>query len=141
MLEYSNTLSVSEYDELRCAVKWQGLVEEQVQQLIDNSDFIISCRDGEKIVGCARVFWDKGSVAYLADVMVKPEYQNEGIGTKLVKECIAYIENQLKTGWCVSIVILSAKGKESFYEKFGFQERPNINLGAGMQLRVVNPQA
>ena len=40
MLEYSNTLSVSEYDELRCAVKWQGLLEEQVQQLIDNSDFI-----------------------------------------------------------------------------------------------------
>ena len=27
---------------------------------------------------------------------------------------------------------MAAKGKEPFYEKFGFSERPNENLGAGM---------
>lgn len=29
---------------------------------------------------------------------------------------------------------LSAKGKEQFYKKFGFQLRPNEHDGAGMQV-------
>ena len=134
MLEYNSELSAKEYCELRAAVDWQPLMEEQAQSGLNNSDFIIACRDGGKIVGCARIFWDKGYIAYLADVMVKPEYQNQGIGKKLVNECIAYIDRQLKAGWRIKIVIVSAKGKERFYEKFGFELRPNERDGAGMQV-------
>ena len=89
---------------------------------------------GRNIIGCARIFWDKGYIAYLADVMVKPEYQKQGIGKRLVNECIQYITNQLKAGWRIKIVIVSAKGKEHFYERFGFEARPNENAGAGMQM-------
>lgn len=134
MFEYNNQLSVKEYCELRSAVKWQPIVEEQAQSGLHNSDFIIACRDGIHIVGCARIFWDKGYIAYLADVMVKPEYQKQGIGKRLVNECITYIDKQLKKGWQIKIVIVSAKGKEQFYEKFGFQTRPNESDGAGMQV-------
>ena len=134
MLEYNNILSAKEYCELRAAVGWQALIEEQAQSGLVNSDFIIACRDGDQIVGCARIFWDKGYIAYLADVMVKPEYQKQGIGKKLVSECIGYIDGQLKEGWRIKIVIVSAKGKEPFYEQFGFQLRPNAHDGAGMQL-------
>jgi predicted N-acetyltransferase YhbS len=95
---------------------------------------VIACRDDDAIVGCARIFWDKGYIAYLADVMVKPAYQGQGIGKKLVEECICYIDRQLKEGWRIKIVIVSAKGKEPFYERFGFEVRPNENDGAGMQL-------
>lgn len=134
MVEYSNTISVKDYCELRSAVEWQPIIGEQAQAGLDNSDFVIACRDGKNIVGCARIFWDKGYVAYLADVMVKPEYQKQGIGKKLVNECITYIDKQLKEGWRIKIVIVSAKGKEQFYEKFGFESRPNENDGAGMQV-------
>ena len=134
MLEYNNILSAKEYCELRAAVGWQALIEEQAQSGLDNSDFVVACRDGDQIVGCARIFWDKGYIAYLADVMVKPEYQKQGIGKKLVSECIGYIDGQLKEGWCIKIVIVSAKGKEPFYEQFGFQLRPSADDGAGMQL-------
>ena len=134
MLEYSNELSAKEYCELRAAVAWQPLIEEQAQSGLYNSDFIIACRDDGDIVGCARIFWDKGYIAYLADVMVKPAYQGQGIGKKLVQACIAYIRAQLRDGWRIKIVIVSAKGKEAFYEKFGFQIRPNETDGAGMQM-------
>ena len=66
--------------------------------LLENSDYVSACRDETVIVGCARVFWDKGAVAYLADVMVKPEYQGQGIGTKMINDCIAKLRNQLKDG-------------------------------------------
>ena len=79
MLEYSNTLSAKEYCELRSAVAWQPIIEEQAQSGLNGSDFMIACRDDDNIVGCARIFWDKGYIAYLADVMVKPEYQKQGI--------------------------------------------------------------
>ena len=134
MLKYNNELSVKEYCELRAAVNWQPIIEDQAQSGLNNSDFIITCRVNDDIIGCARIFWDKGYIAYLADVMVKPEYQKQGIGKKLVSECIAYIDNQLKDGWRIKIVIVSAKGKEQFYEKFGFELRPNERDGAGMQM-------
>lgn len=134
MLEYSNVLSAKEYCELRSAVEWQPIIEEQAQSGLNNSDFIIACRDNNKVVGCARIFWDKGYIAYLSDVMVRPEYQKQGIGKKLVNECIRYIDHQLKADWRIKIVIVSAKGKEPFYEKFGFQIRPNEREGAGMQM-------
>ena len=134
MLEYNNTLSAGEYCQLRSAVEWKPIMEEQAQSGIDHSDFVIACRDKERIVGCARIFWDKGYIAYLADVMVMPEYQRQGIGKRLVSECISFIDRQLKDGWQIKIVIVSAKGKEPFYERFGFEIRPNANDGAGMQM-------
>ena len=134
MLEYGNRLSVKEYCELRSVVGWQAIIEAQAQSGLEHSDFIIACRDNNVIVGCARIFWDKGYIAYLADVMVKPEYQKQGIGKRLVSECISFVDSQLNDGWRIKIVIVSAKGKESFYEKFGFEIRPNINDGAGMQV-------
>ena len=119
---------------MRSSVGWTPLVEEQAQCCIENSDFIVSCRENGKTLGCARIFWDKGYIAYLADVMVLPEYQGQGIGKALVLECIQFIDRQLKEGWRIKIVIVSAKGKEPFYEKLGFQIRPNKEDGAGMDM-------
>ena len=62
------------------------------------------------------------------------QHIKKGIGKKLVNECVRYIDNQLKDDWHIKIVIVSAKGKEQFYEKLGFQIRPNERDGAGMQM-------
>ena len=134
MLEYSHEISAEEYCGLRSAVGWAPLAAEQAASGLAHSDFLIACRDAGRIVGCARIFWDKGYIAYLADVMVRPEYQGRGIGQRLVSECIGYIDGQLKEGWRVKIVIVASKGKETFYEQFGFRVRPNDSDGAGMDL-------
>ncbi len=134
MITYSNNISVQDYCELRSSVEWSVIVEEQAKSSLEHSDFIISCKDDNCVVGCARIFWDKGYIAYLADVIVKPNYQRQGIGSKLVQECIKYIDSQRKEGWRIKIVIVSTKGKEKFYERFGFRARPNEIEGAGMQI-------
>lgn len=38
----------------------------------------------------------------------------------------------MKPGYKVKLNLNSAKGKEPFYEKFGFKIRPNEECGAGM---------
>ena len=134
MLTFGNSISTEDYSELRRSVGWAPLAEDQEKSGLAHSDFIVSCRDDEHIVGCARVFWDKGYIAYLADVIVKPEYQRQGIGTRLVSECISFIDSQLKEGWRIKVELVSAKGKEPFYAKFGFKTRPNDTEGCGMNL-------
>ena len=38
----------------------------------------------------------------------------------------------MKPGFKVKLNLNSAKGKEPFYEKLGFKQRPNEDAGAGM---------
>lgn len=133
-LIYKEYIEVEDYNTLRDAVGWGRLCEEQAKQGLENSVYVISCYDQDKIVGTARVIWDRGYVSYLADVMVLPNYQRLGIGKHMVEEAVAFMKKQVKEGWQIKMVLIAAKGKEGFYEKFGFAERPNDNAGAGMDM-------
>lgn len=133
-LVYKNTLSPEDYNALRKAVGWEPLCPEQARQGLAGSACVISCYDGGTIAASARVIWDGGYISYLADVMVMPEYQGKGIGRHLVEAAIAFMRSQLKEGWKIKMVLIAAKGKEPFYKKLGFTERPNESGGAGMEL-------
>ena len=66
--------------------------------------------------------------------MVIPEYQGENIGTGIMKELLKQIDKYKKVNPNIRTYLGAAKGKEGFYEKFGFIRRPNEDLGAGMIL-------
>ena len=79
-----------------------------------------------------RVLWDHGYVVYIADVIVRPEYQGQGLGRALMNHAMEYIRGMLKPGWHVMVSLMSAQGKEEFYKKFGFITRPDESHGCGM---------
>ena len=68
-----------------------------------------------------RLLGDGGMAFFLKDLVVEPEYQGNGIGKALVIHAENYIRSQLKSGWTGYLQLVSAKGKESFYEKMGFR--------------------
>lgn len=43
-----------------------------------------------------------------------------------------YINDSIGSGERILVKLMAAKGKESFYKKFGFVERPNQYYGVGM---------
>ncbi len=131
-LRYEDEISVKDYNMLREAVNWCALAEKQAETGIRNSAFIVSCMDGEQTIACARVIWDGGYVVYIADVIVLPAYQRQGIGKEMMARVMKYIKGELKPGWRIMVNLLAAKGKEEFYKKFDFIERPSESLGAGM---------
>lgn len=137
MLHYRESVHVEDYNALREAVGWGRLCNEQAQQGLKHSAYVIGCYHDDKIVGAARVIWDRGYISYLADVMVLPEYQRMSIGTHMVEMAIDFIKSKLKDGWKIKVVLVSAKGKEGFYKKLGFYERPTEDTGAGMELWIV----
>ena len=132
MIQYADIISSEEYMELRRKVNWCEFPLEEAQAGIDNSYMINCARDNGKAVGVVRLLWDGGYIAFLSDAIVDPDYQGQGIGSRLVESCIARIKADMKPGYKVKMCLLAAKGKESFYGKFGFEERPNDKLGAGM---------
>ena len=132
MIEYVNNISPEEYMELRKKVGWCEFPLEEAAAGINNSYMVLCARDNGRAVGVMRLLWDEGYIAFLSDVMVDPEYQGRGIGKVLIESSIQKIKNDIKPGYKVKLNLMAAKGKEAFYEKFGFSCRPNDKVGAGM---------
>lgn len=129
----NNSISPSEYMGLRKAVGWGEFPLEEAKAGLDHS-YIWCIREdeGRRPIGLARVIWDQGYVMYIADVIVIPEYQGQGLGRTLMENIMSFIDAQLKPGYRFMVTLVSAKGKETFYEKFGFVSRPNEEVGPGM---------
>jgi GNAT superfamily N-acetyltransferase len=131
-IRYDNSITVTEYNNLRSSAGWGMLPTKQAQSGIDRSDYIIAAKKEDKTIGMARVLTDSGCVALILDVVVLPEYQGNGIGNAMLQMIMSYIERNLDEGEIAYVALMAAKGKEGFYQKFGFEERPNDHHGAGM---------
>lgn len=113
-------LPCDELYRLFLAVGW-ATEEKTTQFMIDNfnvgfvnSTFVFSAWIEGQLVGCVRVLSDCHFRSIIYDLAVLPEYQNKGIGKKLVEKCIHACES---SEWLVQTDM--AKG---FYEKLGFKE-------------------
>ena len=84
----------------------------------------------------ARLIGDGGHLNIIADVIVLPEYQGLGIGKNVVKSLLNHIKENLSVGQSAMVYVMSAAGKESFYESLGFERRPNKTLGCGMTQQI-----
>ena len=63
-------------------------------------------------------------------VVIDPDYQKQGIGAEIMERIESYLLKAAKKG--STIGLLSAKGKEGFYSRYDYLERPNDLLGNGM---------
>ena len=131
-IKYVQDITPEEYMQLRRDVGWKEFPLEQAKACIDNAYYVVCVRDGEKAIGVVRLLWDGGYIAFLSDVIVDAAYRGQGIGKTLVESCLIQLKKDMKPGYKVKITLNSAKGKEPFYEKFGFKVRPNDDAGAGM---------
>ena len=131
----TETITPEEYMVMRELVGWRLFPYEQAKAGLDNS-YIWCLREGNCVsgrpIGLGRVIWDRGYVIYIADVIVIPEYQGQGLGRVIMEQIMGFINDNLKPGYMFMVSLCSAKGKEEFYKKFGFIERPDDNVGAGM---------
>ena len=115
---------------LRESVGWGIPDTECLQKGLDNSlHGVCAVADGA-VIGTARVVGDGFTVFYIQDVIVNPEYQRMGVGLAMMKAIMNYICGNACNGAIVGL--MAAKGKEKFYEKFGFWMRPTEKFGAGM---------
>ena len=121
-----------EYNQLRKMVGWGVYELEVIEKSLPKSLYCLCATAEDKVVGMARVIGDDGLVFYIQDVIVRPEYQRKGVGTKMMERIMAYIQGQANHNTFIGL--MASKGKEPFYERYGFLSRPNENYGSGMTI-------
>lgn len=127
-------LTAEEYNALRVSVGWKPATEGQAERGLQHTTFLAVARDGEQAVAMGRALFDFGYTAYIGDIIVAPAYQRRGIGRRIMESLLAQVTQAAEPGDRIMFLLGAAKGKEAFYETFGFQKRPNENDGYGMTL-------
>ncbi|MEC2078590.1 GNAT family N-acetyltransferase [Metabacillus fastidiosus] len=103
---------------------------EQLFQAANNSWYHISIYDHTKLIAFGRMISDGVYQALICDVMVDPTYQKQGLGKQVIEELVM----KCKESGIHSIQLFSAKGKQQFYKKLGFEEREQDAPGMSLVL-------
>lgn len=109
------------------SVGWKNHDEEKIKKVFQSSNVVAIAYDENKIVGFGRALSDGVFNAAIYDVVIDEQYQNKGIGQKIIENLLA----QLKDISCVHLI--STAGNEEFYRKAGFRK-----MKTGMA-RYLNP--
>ncbi len=92
----------------------------QVDNIVDafKHSFYVLAYDDEKLIGFARAISDGHYYTGIYDVIVKKDYQKNGIGKKLVN----FLLEEYKGTY---FFLTSTEGNKPFYERCGFKENQN----------------
>ncbi len=127
-----NSLDLETYLGLRASVGWKLLKKSQAQKALDNSLFTLTAYIDGKPVGMGRIVGDGAVICYVQDLVVRPEYQMHGVGRVIMERLIEFVTAIKEKDTEMMMCLMCAKGREHFYEKFGFIGRPTEDLGPGM---------
>ncbi|MBR3357922.1 MAG: GNAT family N-acetyltransferase [Solobacterium sp.] len=90
---------------------WPGEYDEQRTSAALSKTINITACDGELLVGCLRILSDGYYFGTITELLVLPEYQNRGIGSKLLQLA--------KENTPATLYFGAQPGAEKFYEKNG----------------------
>lgn len=116
---------------LYSSVEWSSAdYPERLQKAIKNSGCVFSAWDGNQLVGLINAIDDTEMTAYIHYLLVRPEYQGNGIGKKLINLIKEHYKDFLV------IVLISYDKEVSFYEHCSFEvgKEKTPMFVTGMQL-------
>lgn len=121
----------SEILSLYTSVGWTAYTDNplRVQAAFANSLFILAAWDDSKLVGIIRVVGDGNTVILIQDLLIYPEYQRRGIGSRLVRAVLA----KYKTVYQIQLLTEINDKNISFYQAVGFQQVALSNCCALMK--------
>ena len=130
-----NNRNVYEFNLLYDSVGWGAYDNEITQKALDNTFYSVSIYDDDKIIGYGRLIGDTICFLYIQDIMVKPEYQGNKIGTLIMNKLLEKVNQIKKENPELRVYLGASKNREKFYERFGFVKRIDADLGYGMILK------
>ena len=103
--------------DLFLSVEWSsGHFPDKLQIAMRNFETVISAWDGDKLVGMICAMDDGIMTAYVHYLLVRPDYQDKGIGRKLVSRVKEIYDDYLR------IVVVGYDDEVHFYENCGFEK-------------------
>lgn len=108
------------------AVEWTNYTQnpKMLKAAYENSLHILGALNEEgKLVGVLRAVGDGASILFIQDILVYPEYQHQGIGTKLLQLTLEKYKNVYQ----IQLATDDSQKTVSFYESNGFTSLTSLN--------------
>lgn len=120
-----DTFQLDEILNLYDSVGWSNYIKQKniLQQAYEQSLCTLAAYDNDKLVGIIRTVGDGLTIVFIQDILVLPEYQHRGIGTKLLQ---TMIENY-KHVYMMELVTVNTEKTISFYQSVGFSSAEKLN--------------
>ena len=115
-----NILQAEDFIRLRIETGFAEIPVEHARKALQNGLINVSAIYNGELVGMGRLVGDGAMYWYLQEIIILPKFQRKGIGTMIVNHLVDYAKANSITGKFTTIGGVSAKGKEPFYEKMGF---------------------
>ena len=117
------------------SVEWCNYTKnfEMLRNSFAHSLKILGAYDNDKLVGIIRAVGDGYSVLYIQDLLILPEYQRKGIGTRLMKQMDTLYPDIYMT------VLLSDESEEpiSFYKSLGLKQNNEADCVAFIKWNTI----
>lgn len=124
----ANILYYEEYYRLRKSVGWINYSKTQTEKSLKNSLHTVAAEKNNQVVGMKRLIGD-GMYYIIVDIVVQPDYQQMGIGSKIFDRIVEYVDKETPVRGRSSIQLIAEKGKETFYETKGVKKKQFIIRG------------
>lgn len=103
-------------------VNWGIRQPEEIKNAFKKSSVTCFIKDEESIVGFGRTVDDGKYYALLVDVVVRPKYHSQGIGTQIVNVLKDHLVDYS------FITLTAAPNKEGFYQKIGWEKQKSAYI-------------
>ena len=80
---------MQQLEQLYSSVEWYDYCRpDKLERLLPGSVWYMTAWHGSELVGLIRAIGDDVSVAYIQDLLIRPEYQRKGIGSELLRQAL-----------------------------------------------------
>jgi len=100
---------------------------------LPNTLYAVCIRDAGTLIGMGRVIGDRGLNFDVVDMAVHPDYQRQGLGTRIMTALMAFIDDTAPDSAYVSL--LADDGAPALYQKFGFEFTAPRTVGMALYIR------
>ena len=114
------------------SVGWTNYLEriDVLEEACANSLCVIGAYDNEKLVGIIRAVGDGRTIVFVQDIIVLPEYQRKGIGTKLLKAVMGKYHDVYQ----MELLTDNTEKTKAFYHSVGFTASDDIGCVAFIRM-------
>ena len=123
--------AIATYQLLRVAAGMSAKSTEAAAKGLPNSLFAVQVLLGDEVVGMGRIIGDGGCFFQVTDIAVLPAHQGKGLGKRIMREIMQFIETDVPQSAYVSLI---ADGQaQDLYAQFGFRHTAPASVGMALK--------
>lgn len=133
-------MTIKEYDHFQLdeivnlyeSVGWTNYLErvDTLREAYANSLCVLGAYDSENLVGILRAVGDGKTIVFIQDILVLPEYQRQGIGSKLLQAVMERYQDVYQ----MELLTDNTEKTKAFYRSAGFTASDDLGCLAFIKM-------